>query len=190
MFTGTPVLPAIRPGSAKGVPEPLFATPGPPGARNCPRRRGKDRLLGGLVRSVYEGRADVAHGLLGPALPWAGKLRQDVPRTAAADPAGTEITIGTFTDRAELVEGGGRLVGDDQVRLVVTAYCQAAAASVAACGSSDPQAGARTSRRAGPGRDPEGTDRVRRSSAGQPSTPVSPWPAPTGLDSGEPRWRR
>ena len=24
----------------------------------------------------------------------------------------------------------------------------------------------------------------------QPSTPVAPWGAPTGFDSGEPRWRR
>ncbi|MGW0703508.1 ABC transporter substrate-binding protein [Streptomyces sp. NPDC002867] len=57
-----------------------------------------------IVRSVYEGRADVAKGLLGPALPWAAKLRQDVRHGAAGEPDGTEITIGTFTDRAELPE--------------------------------------------------------------------------------------
>ncbi|MFF8842273.1 ABC transporter substrate-binding protein [Streptomyces sp. NPDC015127] len=57
-----------------------------------------------IVRSVYEGRADVASGLLGPALPWAAKLRQDVRHKAAGDPDGAEITIGTFTDRAELPE--------------------------------------------------------------------------------------
>lgn len=53
---------------------------------------------------MYEGRADLAAGLLGPALPWA-KQRQG--RTAATTPGkanGATITIGTFTDRAELPE--------------------------------------------------------------------------------------
>ncbi|MEV8020365.1 ABC transporter substrate-binding protein [Streptomyces sp. NPDC086554] len=58
-----------------------------------------------LVNGVYEGRADVADGLLGPALPWAADLRpKDVRRTKAGDPDGAAITIGTFTDRAELPE--------------------------------------------------------------------------------------
>lgn len=60
-----------------------------------------------IVKSVYEGRADVAEGLLGPALPWAAKLREKPVRAAAGDPRdprGAEITIGTFTDRAELPE--------------------------------------------------------------------------------------
>ncbi|MFI8190496.1 ABC transporter substrate-binding protein [Streptomyces sp. NPDC085946] len=58
-----------------------------------------------IVTGVYEGRADVAEGLLGPALPWAAGLREPVRRTAeAGDPAGRTITIGTFTDRAELPE--------------------------------------------------------------------------------------
>ncbi|GAB2760296.1 ABC transporter substrate-binding protein [Streptomyces bullii] len=58
-----------------------------------------------IVKGVYEGRADVAEGLLGPALPWAAGLREPVRRkTSAADPAGKTITIGTFTDRAELPE--------------------------------------------------------------------------------------
>ncbi|MCX4515094.1 ABC transporter substrate-binding protein [Streptomyces sp. NBC_01619] len=57
-----------------------------------------------LVSGVYENRADLAEGLLGPALPWA-KQRQG--RTAATAPGkvnGATITIGTFTDRAELPE--------------------------------------------------------------------------------------
>lgn len=58
----------------------------------------------GLVTGVYEGRADVADGLLGPALPWAAKLRTPVRHAAAADPKGDTVTIGTFTDRAELPE--------------------------------------------------------------------------------------
>jgi len=57
-----------------------------------------------IVEGVYEGRADVAEGLLGPALPWAAELRTPVKRTGAGKPNGATITIGTFTDRAELPE--------------------------------------------------------------------------------------
>lgn len=57
-----------------------------------------------IVRTVYEGRADEARGLLGPALPWADGLRGPVDHAAAAAPEGAAITIGTFTDRAELPE--------------------------------------------------------------------------------------
>ncbi|MEV5318927.1 ABC transporter substrate-binding protein [Streptomyces sp. NPDC052687] len=57
-----------------------------------------------IVKGVYEGRADLARGLLGPALPWAAGLREPVRRTEAGDPDGASITIGTFTDRAELPE--------------------------------------------------------------------------------------
>ncbi|MFE0903352.1 ABC transporter substrate-binding protein [Streptomyces rochei] len=57
-----------------------------------------------IVKGVYEGRADVAEGLLGPALPWASGLREPVRRAKAGDPDGRTITIGTFTDRAELPE--------------------------------------------------------------------------------------
>jgi peptide/nickel transport system substrate-binding protein len=58
-----------------------------------------------LVDNVYEKRADVAQGLLGPALPWAAQLRQPVTHPAAArKPAGETITLATFSDRAELPE--------------------------------------------------------------------------------------
>jgi peptide/nickel transport system substrate-binding protein len=57
-----------------------------------------------IVKGVYEGRADVAEGLLGPALPWVEDLRSTVEHTKAGDPDGRAITIGTFTDRAELPE--------------------------------------------------------------------------------------
>ncbi|MFF6784430.1 ABC transporter substrate-binding protein [Streptomyces sp. NPDC012510] len=57
-----------------------------------------------IVKGVYEGRADVAEGLLGPALPWAAELRSPVKHAKAADPDGRTVTIGTFTDRAELPE--------------------------------------------------------------------------------------
>jgi peptide/nickel transport system substrate-binding protein len=56
-----------------------------------------------LVDQVYEGRADVAKGLLGPALPWAAD-RPSRTQTAAGDAAGKKITLATFTDRAELPE--------------------------------------------------------------------------------------
>ncbi|MEU9882130.1 ABC transporter substrate-binding protein [Streptomyces phaeochromogenes] len=58
-----------------------------------------------LVKGVYEGRADVAKGLLGPALPWAAEGRTELKdRTKAKAPKGTTITLATFTDRAELPE--------------------------------------------------------------------------------------
>ncbi|NKX50146.1 ABC transporter substrate-binding protein, partial [Arthrobacter deserti] len=64
-----------------------------------------------IVDRVYEGRADVAAGLLGPAIPYAAegrdtdRYRQALKgRPAAGDARGTKITIGTFTDRAELPE--------------------------------------------------------------------------------------
>jgi peptide/nickel transport system substrate-binding protein len=57
-----------------------------------------------IVKGVYEGHADVAHGLLGPALPWAAELREPVEHTKPGSPSGRTITLGTFTDRAELPE--------------------------------------------------------------------------------------
>ena len=57
-----------------------------------------------IVKGVYEGRADAAEGLLGPALPWAADLREPAHGAKSGDPAGKSITIGTFTDRAELPE--------------------------------------------------------------------------------------
>ncbi|TLM83105.1 ABC transporter substrate-binding protein [Pseudarthrobacter sp. NamE5] len=66
---------------------------------------------GTVVDRVYEGRADQAEGLLGPALPWAaGERKNDTyveamaGRVAATAVQGTPIRLGTFTDRAELPE--------------------------------------------------------------------------------------
>ncbi len=57
------------------------------------------------MKGVYEGRADLASGLLGPALPWAAEGRTELTgRTVPKPPAGTTITLATFTDRAELPE--------------------------------------------------------------------------------------
>ncbi|TYL44594.1 ABC transporter substrate-binding protein [Dickeya sp. ws52] len=58
-----------------------------------------------LVKNVYENRADVASGLLGPAIQWAAALRQPVSAPVAASaPNGATITLATFSDRAELPE--------------------------------------------------------------------------------------
>ncbi|GAB7206033.1 ABC transporter substrate-binding protein [Dickeya oryzae] len=58
-----------------------------------------------LVKNVYENRADVARGLLGPAVQWAAALRQPVrDPVAATTPNGAAITLATFSDRAELPE--------------------------------------------------------------------------------------
>lgn len=66
---------------------------------------------GTIVDRVYEGRADKAAGLLGPALPWAADQRDSAAyvealagRVAATAVKGTPIRLGTFTDRAELPE--------------------------------------------------------------------------------------
>lgn len=59
----------------------------------------------GIVDGVYEGHADPAVGLLGPAIPWAAELRDDVESAAEpGDASGVEITLATYTDRAELPE--------------------------------------------------------------------------------------
>ncbi|WP_257183666.1 ABC transporter substrate-binding protein [Corynebacterium cystitidis] len=67
-----------------------------------------------LVDTVFEGYGDVAEGFFGPALPWAQPLRSEddytkelekrVPAASPEDVKGTEITLATYTDRAELPE--------------------------------------------------------------------------------------
>jgi len=58
-----------------------------------------------IVKGVYENRADLAKGLLGPALPWTVNARAELTkRTAPADVKGATITLATFSDRAELPE--------------------------------------------------------------------------------------
>ncbi|WP_268871886.1 ABC transporter substrate-binding protein [Amycolatopsis orientalis] len=58
---------------------------------------------GALVRGVFEGRADVARGIYGPASPWASP-RATGRQAAPAVPAGRKIVLATYTDRAELPE--------------------------------------------------------------------------------------
>lgn len=82
--------------------------------------------VAGLVETMYEGHADAAAGLLGPALAWAAQKRpwggsafagaDGVAATGRTDgakatftkagtvPSGTSITLGTYTDRPELAE--------------------------------------------------------------------------------------
>lgn len=64
-----------------------------------------------IVAAAYEGRADEAVGLLGPALAWTvdardtDEYREILSRRATpAKVDGVPITLGTFTDRAELPE--------------------------------------------------------------------------------------
>lgn len=55
-----------------------------------------------IADTVYEGHADRAVGLLGPAVPWAEELRGDVEsKSEPAKVDGVEITLATYTDRAE-----------------------------------------------------------------------------------------
>jgi peptide/nickel transport system substrate-binding protein len=80
------------------VASPTFSDP----AMRAVVREAVDRE--GLVESVYEGHADVASGLLGPAVPWAADLREEPRYRPAGEPSGQRVTIGTFTDRSELPE--------------------------------------------------------------------------------------
>ncbi|MFT4215307.1 MAG: ABC transporter substrate-binding protein [Microbacterium sp.] len=58
-----------------------------------------------LVDTVFEGSASVATGLLSGAIPWVEALRGDVSSaTAPATVDGIEITLATYSDRAELPE--------------------------------------------------------------------------------------
>ncbi|AXA33891.1 ABC transporter substrate-binding protein [Francisella adeliensis] len=60
-----------------------------------------------IINIVYENHADLAKGLLGHALKWAEPIREQNPRVDNVKEGrvnGDRITIGTFTDRAELPE--------------------------------------------------------------------------------------
>lgn len=58
-----------------------------------------------LVKTVFEGQAQAAEGILGGAIPWADKLRGDVASKATpAKVSGVKITLATYSDRAELPE--------------------------------------------------------------------------------------
>lgn len=58
-----------------------------------------------FVSNVYEGHADAAEGLFGPAVPWAKDLRGSTASAVApGDAKGKMITLATYTDRSELPE--------------------------------------------------------------------------------------
>jgi peptide/nickel transport system substrate-binding protein len=119
------VVEAIPPGQAANVdPELIHEVPMPrtntlylntesgPFADPAVRAAAREAIdRAAIVELAYEGRADVAEGLLGPALAWAGPLRSgdDYQEILAgrAEPAsvdGVEITLATYSDRAELPE--------------------------------------------------------------------------------------
>ncbi len=55
-----------------------------------------------IADTIYEGYADPAVGILGPAVPWAAEKRGDIESsTEPAEIDGVEITLATYTDRAE-----------------------------------------------------------------------------------------
>ncbi|WP_433034666.1 ABC transporter substrate-binding protein [Actinomycetospora sp. CA-053990] len=59
-----------------------------------------------VAGTIYEGRADAAAGLFGPATPWAGApgARPPHPVTPPTPPGGQRIRLATYSDRAELPE--------------------------------------------------------------------------------------
>ncbi|MCX5250689.1 ABC transporter substrate-binding protein [Streptomyces sp. NBC_00201] len=58
-----------------------------------------------IAKQVYEGYAEPAQGLFGPALPWtSGKRVAPTGRTKATNPDGKSITIATYSTRPELPE--------------------------------------------------------------------------------------
>jgi peptide/nickel transport system substrate-binding protein len=58
-----------------------------------------------VAKGVYEGYAEPAQDLYGPALTWSvGKRSEPTGRAEAADPKGKSITIATYNDRPELAE--------------------------------------------------------------------------------------
>ena len=58
-----------------------------------------------VAKGVYEGYAEPAKGLYGPALAWAsGKRTEPTGRAKATSPKGKNITIATYDDRPELPE--------------------------------------------------------------------------------------
>ncbi|WP_369231143.1 ABC transporter substrate-binding protein [Streptomyces sp. R21] len=58
-----------------------------------------------VAKGVYEGYAEPAKGLYGPALAWAsGKRTEPTGRAKATSPKGKSITIATYDDRPELPE--------------------------------------------------------------------------------------
>ncbi|MCL9775675.1 ABC transporter substrate-binding protein [Vibrio methylphosphonaticus] len=87
-----------------------------------------------IINTVYENHADIAEGLLGPALAWAGPIRTEVGAEALVvdntkKANGEKIVIGTFTDRAELPEVAALLkqqleAAAFQVELDIREYAQ------------------------------------------------------------------
>ncbi|MEJ2867692.1 ABC transporter substrate-binding protein [Actinomycetospora sp. OC33-EN08] len=77
---------------------PVFADPG---VRAAVRQAVRPLDVAG---SIYEGRADPAAGLFGPASPWAATRPPRVQTPAGPVPPGTRIRLATYSDRAELPE--------------------------------------------------------------------------------------
>ncbi|MEB3370934.1 ABC transporter substrate-binding protein [Saccharopolyspora mangrovi] len=126
----------LEPGTFTEVPMPrtntLYLNSRPGGVFGDPGLRAAVREaidVAPIVSGPYENRADIAQGLLGPAIPWSA---QRPPRSGATPPAaarGERITLATFSDRAELPEVAAILEqqlerAGFQVELVVREYSQ------------------------------------------------------------------
>ncbi|MDL5156013.1 ABC transporter substrate-binding protein [Actinomycetospora termitidis] len=77
---------------------PVFADPG---VRAAVRQAVRPLDVAG---TIFEGRADPASGLFGPASPWAASRPPRTETPAGAVPPGTRIRLATYSDRAELPE--------------------------------------------------------------------------------------
>jgi peptide/nickel transport system substrate-binding protein len=77
-----------------------------PALRAAAREAVDEQWRAELVASVFEGRADPARGVHGPASPWAAQ-RPDIEEAQAAAPAGASVRLATYSDRAELPETAG-----------------------------------------------------------------------------------
>lgn len=72
-----------------------------PAARAAARAAVRTRPI---VDGVYEGRADSAQGLFGPALPWAARQRATPGHRTPGAVAGRTVVLATYTNRPELPE--------------------------------------------------------------------------------------
>ncbi|RCV47777.1 ABC transporter substrate-binding protein [Marinitenerispora sediminis] len=80
-----------------------------------------------IVDAIYEGHADPARGMFGPASPWAADRPRPPAHADAADPGGERVTLATYSDRAELPEiasvvAGGLRDAGFTVEVVVREY--------------------------------------------------------------------
>lgn len=103
-------VPLLEPGQVEQVPLPrtdslLLTTTSPVFADAGLRSAAADAVdREALAAGVFEGQADPATGIFGPASPWAAGRPAQPAAAPATAPSGQRITVATYTDRAELPE--------------------------------------------------------------------------------------